>query len=102
MIVDYSFEENIKDFNRMFNELNPFDYDGKIHTMIGVIVEKIEVEQKLENIFYNNTPRFQDVLTWANSEKLQDLQKLEEVQELEELQELQELQDLEELQELQN
>ena len=89
MIVGYSFEENIRDFNRMLNKLNPFDYDGKIHTMIDVIVEKIEVEQKLENIFYKlniediiNTPRFQDVLTWANSEKLQDLQKLEEFQEI--------------------
>ena len=61
MITVYSFEENIKDFNKMFNELNPDHYDRFTYIMAEVVAEKIKKE--------NNPSRLRDVQKWCK-EKL--------------------------------
>ena len=64
MIEDNSYEENVKDFNY---------YKWDMHTMIDLIVKKIEAEYTLNcmlddsNVIYIN--RFQDALKWANYQK---------------------------------
>ena len=73
MVENNSYEENVKDFNRMLFELDYDYYKWDMHTMIDLIVEKIEVEYTLNcmlddsNVIYIN--RFQDALKWADYQK---------------------------------
>ena len=73
MVVNNSYEENVKDFKRMLFELDCDYYKWDMHTMIDLIVEKIEAEYTMNcmlddsNVIYIN--RFQDVLKWADYQK---------------------------------
>ena len=73
MIEDNTYEENVKDFNRMFNDLNDKDFNWDTHTMIDNVVVKIEVEYMINyvlddsNVIYID--RFRDVLKWADHQK---------------------------------
>ena len=73
MVENNSYEENVKDFNRMLFELDYDYYKWDMHTMIDLIVKKIEVEYTLNcmlddsNVIYIN--RFHDALKWADYQK---------------------------------
>ena len=73
MVVNNSYEENVKDFNRMLFELDDDYYKQDMHTMIDLFVKKIEVEYTLNcmlddsNVIHIN--RFQDALKWADYQK---------------------------------
>ena len=73
MVVNNSYEENVKDFNRMLFELDDDYYKRDMHAMIDLIVEKIEAEYTMNcmlddsNVIHIN--RFQDVLKWADYQK---------------------------------
>ena len=45
--MDYSFEENVKDFNRMFNKLDPDHFDRFTYLMAETVVKKVEVVDEL-------------------------------------------------------
>ena len=47
MTTDYSFEENIKDFNRMFNDLDPDHFDRFTYLMAEAVVKKVEVVDEI-------------------------------------------------------
>ena len=73
MIEDNTYEENVKDFNRMFFELDDKDFNWDTHAMIDHVVQMIEVEYAMNyllddfNIIYNN--RIHDVLKWESYQK---------------------------------
>ena len=73
MVENNSYDENVKDFNRMLFNLDDKDFNWDTHTMIDLIVEKIEVEYAINcmlddsNVIYIN--RFHDVLKWADYQK---------------------------------
>ena len=73
MIEDNSYEENVKDFNRMFNDLDDKDFNWDTHAMIDNVVGKIEVEYAINcmlddsNFIYID--RFRDVLKWESYQK---------------------------------
>ena len=73
MIEDNTYEDNVKDFNRMFFKLNHKDFNWDTHIMIDNVVGKIEFEYTMNcmmdefNTIYIN--RFQDVLKWADYQK---------------------------------
>ena len=52
MIGNYSFEENIKDFNGMYNYLKSIDQTMDDVDIINAIKSKVMIEQELENIMY--------------------------------------------------
>ena len=47
MTTIYSFEENIKDFNRMFNELDPDHFDRFTYLMAEAVVKKVEIVDEI-------------------------------------------------------
>ena len=47
MITIYSFEENIKDFNRMFNDLDPDHFDRFTYLMAEAVVKKVEIADEI-------------------------------------------------------
>ena len=73
MVVNNSYEENVKDFNMMLNDLDYDYYKWNMHTMIDLIVERIEAEYTMNcmlddsNVIHIN--RFQDALKWADYQK---------------------------------
>ena len=73
MVENNSYDENVKDFNRMFNDLDDKDFNWDMHVMIDLIVEKIEAEYTMNcmlddsNVIHIN--RFQDALKWADHQK---------------------------------
>ena len=73
MVENNSYEENVEDFNRMFNDLDHDYYKWDMHAMIDLIVERIEAEYTLncmldgDNFIHIN--RYQDVLKWADYQK---------------------------------
>ena len=73
MIEDYTYEENVKDFNRMLFNLDDKDFNWDMHVMIDHVVGKIEVEYAMNyllddiNIIYNH--RIHDVLKWESYQK---------------------------------
>ena len=73
MIEDNTYEENVKDFNRMFFELDDKDFNWDTHAMIDIVVGKIEVEYMMNcllddfNAIHIN--RFHDVLKWESYQK---------------------------------
>ena len=73
MIEDNTYEENVKDFNRMFNDLDDKDFNWDTHTMIDNVVVKIEVEYMINYVLDNSNfiyiDRFRDVLKWADHQK---------------------------------
>ena len=68
MITVHSFEENIRAFNKMFNELNPDHYDRFTYIMAEVVVKKVEIvdeiAKKLETK-QNYGNRLRDVQKWC-------------------------------------
>ena len=56
MITIYSFEENIKDFNRMFNDLDPDHFDRFTYLMAEAVVKKVEVVDELTKKVKKDTP----------------------------------------------
>ena len=81
MIGNYSFEENIRGFNRMYNFLKSVDASVDDITILDVITSKVMIEQELENIMYNlniedisTSPRIQDLETWVNNPELHGLE----------------------------
>ena len=73
MIEDNTYEENVKDFDRMFFKLNDREFNWDTHIMIDFIVEKIEAEYAmncmLDNFNTIHINRFRDVLKWADYQK---------------------------------
>ena len=73
MIEDNTYEENVKDFNRMLFKLDDKDFNWDTHAMIDNVVVKIEVEYMINyvlddsNVIYID--RFRDVLKWADHQK---------------------------------
>ena len=73
MIEDNTYEENVKNFNRMFFKLNDKDFNWDTHAMIDNVVRKIEFEYTMNcmmdefNAIHIN--RFQDVLKWESFQK---------------------------------
>ena len=73
MVENNSYDENVKDFNRMLFKLDDKDFNWDTHAMIDLIVEKIEVEYAMNcmlddsNVIHIN--RFQDALKWADHQK---------------------------------
>ena len=59
MITVHSFEENIRAFNKMFNELSPDHYDRFTYIMAEVVVERVKKE------FSDNPFRLRDVQKWC-------------------------------------
>ena len=68
MTTIYSFEENIKDFNRMFNDLDPNHFDRFTYLMAEAVVKKVEIvneiAKKLETK-QNYGNRLRDVQIWC-------------------------------------
>ena len=73
MIEDNTYEENVEDFNRMFNNLKYKDFNWDAHIMIDNIVGKIEFEYTMNCLLDDSNTihinRFQDVLKWESYEK---------------------------------
>ena len=75
MVENNSYFENVKNFNRMFNDLDDKDFNWDMHVIIDLIVEKIEAEYAMNcmlddsNVIYIN--RFRDVLKWADHQKFE-------------------------------
>ena len=76
MIVDYSFEENIKDFNRMFNNLDPEHFDRFTYLMAEAVVKKVEIvdelTKKLDKTKQNYGNRLRDVQIWCKERLYQN------------------------------
>ena len=73
-------EENVKNFNKMFNNLNPKHFDRFTYLMAEAVVRKVklvgELTQKL-----NETKQNYDGLSPQGEDKLQDVKdKLQDVQ----------------------
>ena len=68
MTTVYSFEENVKKFNKMFNNLNPKHFDRFTYLMAEAVVRKVkltgELAQKLGLTKQNYKDKLQDVQTW--------------------------------------
>ena len=62
------YEENIKDFNRMFNDLDPDHFDRFTYLMAEAVVKKVEIvdeiAKKLDKSKQNYGNRLQDVQIW--------------------------------------
>ena len=75
MIEDNTYEENVKDFNRMLFKLDDKDFNWDMHIMIDLVVEQIEAEYTMNcmvddsNVIHIN--RFRDVLKWADHQKFE-------------------------------
>ena len=71
MITVHSFEENIKDFNRMFNELNPDHFDRFTYLMAEAVVKKVEIVDEIAKKLdktetkQNYGNRLRDVQIWC-------------------------------------
>ena len=73
MIEDNTYEENVKDFNRMLFELDDKDFNWDTHAMIDNVVGKIEFEYVMNCMMDDSNAihinRFQDVLKWESFQK---------------------------------
>ena len=73
MIEDNTYEENVEEFNKMFDDLKYKDFNWDAHIMIDNVVGKIEFEYTINCLLNDfNTihiNRFQDVLKWESYEK---------------------------------
>ena len=62
-------EENVKNFNKMFNNLNPKHFDRFTYLMAEAVVRKVklagELAQKLNETKQNYEDKLQDVQTWC-------------------------------------
>ena len=47
MIKDNTYEKNVEDFNRMFNNLNPNHFDRFTYLMAEAVVRKVELANEL-------------------------------------------------------
>ena len=79
MITVHSFEENIRAFNKMFNELNPDHYDRFTYIMAEVVVKKVEVVDELTKKVKKDIPidvgnRHRDVQIWCKERLYQNQQ----------------------------
>ena len=63
------YEENVKKFNRMFNDLNPNHFDRFTYLMAEEVVRRVkltnEVIQKLNGLSPQYENKLQDVQTWC-------------------------------------
>ena len=63
------YEENIKDFNRMFNDLDPDHFDRFTYLMAETVVKKVkladELTKKLGETKQNYGNRLRDVQIWC-------------------------------------
>ena len=76
MIEDNTYEENVKDFNRMFNDLDPDHFDRFTYLMAEAVVRKVELANELtkklgetEQPEQNYGDKLRDVQIWCK-EKL--------------------------------
>ena len=73
MIEDNTYEENVKDFNRMLFKLDDKDFNWDTHVMIDLIVEQIEAEYTMNCMMDDSNAihinRFHDVLKWESYQK---------------------------------
>ena len=75
MIGNFSFEENVEDFNRMFNNLNPEHFDKFTYLMAEAVVMKVELANELIKKLGETDRRFVCGETERNCEdKLRDVQ----------------------------
>ena len=69
MIEDNTYEENVKDFNRMFNDLDPDHFDRFTYLMAEAVVRKVELAneltKKLGETEQNYGDRLRDVQIWC-------------------------------------
>ena len=47
MIEDNTYEENVKDFNRMFNDLDPDHFDRFTYLMAETVVKKVKLADEI-------------------------------------------------------
>ena len=60
-----SFEENIKDFNKMFNALNPDHFDRFTYLMAEAVIKKVEIVDEIAKKVKKDTGnRLRDVQKW--------------------------------------
>ena len=73
MVENNSYDENVKDFNRMLFELDDKDFNWDMHAMIDLVVEKIEAEYAINCMLDNSNVihinRFRDALKWVEYQK---------------------------------
>ena len=73
MIEDNTYEENVKDFNRMLFKLDDKEFNWNTHAMIDLVVEMIEAEHTMNCMMDDSNAihinRFHDVLNWADPQK---------------------------------
>ena len=67
------YEENVKKFNRMFNDLNPKHFDRFTYLMAEEVVRRVELVGELIQKF-NETKQDYDGLSPQGENKLQDVQ----------------------------
>ena len=73
MITVHSFEENIRAFNKMFNELNPDHYDRFTYIMAEAVVKKVEVVDELtKKVKKDIGNRLRDVQIWCKERLYQN------------------------------
>ena len=69
MTTIYSFEENVKNFNRMFNNLDPDHFDRFTYLMAEAVVRKVELvnelTKKLGKTEQNYGDKLIDVRVWC-------------------------------------
>ena len=62
-----SFNEHVKQFNKMFNNLNPLHFDKFTYLMAEAVVNKVKLanELLLSVGAFQNGNRLRDVQTWS-------------------------------------
>ena len=69
-------EENVKNFNKMFNNLNPNHFDRFTYLMAEAVVGKVklrgEFAQKLNETKQNYEDKLQDVQIWCRERLYRD------------------------------
>ena len=67
MTTIYSFEENVKNFNKMFNNLNPNHFDKFTYLMAEAVVRKVKLANELTKKLGKTVERedkLRDVQIW--------------------------------------
>ena len=68
MVENNSYDENVKDFNRMFNNLDPKHFDRFTYLMAEAVVRKVELADELTKMFetkQNYGDKLRDVQIWC-------------------------------------
>ena len=76
MTTIYSFNENVKKFNRVFNDLNPNHFDRFTYLMAEEVVRRVklanELTQRLNKTDWNCGDELKDVQVWCKERLYQN------------------------------